>query len=69
MGFFLSDLFYTRAPQECVLSPPLFVPNTYERWSHHDGHCIIKFGDDSVAVFFLNCADPDHGPIGADFTD
>lgn len=65
----LSALFYTGVLQERVLSPLLFVPNTYERRSLHDGHRIIKLADDSVVVFFLNRADRDHGPIAADFTD
>lgn len=46
--------------------PLLFVLLTAECWSHHGGHHIIKFADDSVIVSLFNLRDPDHGPVAAE---
>ncbi len=57
----------TGSPQGCVLSPLLFVLYTNTCQSQYAGHHIIKFADDCVTLSLVSHANPDHGPVVADF--
>lgn len=60
----------TGFPQGCVLcSLLLCVLYTNNCQSHHKGHHIIKFADDSVIVSLLSSETSEHGPIVHDFMD
>ncbi len=67
----LSDVLFSSSglPQECVLSPLLFVQYTNDCQSLHVERHILKFADDSVIVSLLSTDYPDHGPVVADFTE
>ncbi len=53
----------TGSPQECVLSPLLYILYADDCCSQYDNRIILKFADDSAIVSLLHANDNDHSPV------
>ena len=59
----------SRSPQDCVISPLLYILYTDDRRSNHENTYLVQFADDSALLSLLQGTQNGHGAALDDFID